>query len=95
MTEHRQQSFRQRQRPLFVALPDHAQNHLLRIDRRDGQSDRLVDSQSIGIDQREAAAIDRFFKRGNQAAAIFIATDVGQPLLTWLADFFLVSSRQS
>ena len=42
--------------------------------RRDGQRDRLVDSQAVGVDQREAAAIDRFFQSGDQAAAILVTT---------------------
>ena len=34
----------QRQRPLLVSLADDAQHHLLRVDRRDAQRDRLADS---------------------------------------------------
>ena len=94
-SKHLQNRLGKRQRPLFVSLADDAEDHLFRVDRRYGQGDRLVDSQAIGIDQREAAAIDRFFERGNQAAAIFVAADIGQPLLAWLANFFLVNSAQS
>ena len=94
-SKHFQNRLGKRQRPLFISFADQTQDHLLRVDRRDGQCDRLADSQSVGIDQREAGAIDRFFKRGDQAAAIFVATDIGQPLLAWFADFFLVNSGQS
>ena len=95
LAEHVQNRFGQRKGSLFVPLADDAQYHLLRVDRRDGQRDRLVDSQAIGVDQREAAAIDRLLKRGDQAAAILVAADVGQPLLAWLANFFFVNSAQS
>ena len=95
LAKHLQNRFGQRKGPLFVPLPDHAQYHLLRVDRCDGQRDRLGDSQAVGIDEREAAAIDRLLKPGDQAAAVLVATDVGQPLLAWLANFFFVSSGQS
>ncbi len=34
-------------------------------------------------------------QRGDQAATILVAADVGQPLLAWLADFFFVNNGQS
>ena len=95
LAKHLKNRFRQRKGPLFVPLADHAQYHLLRVDRRDGQRDGLGDSQAVGVDQREAAAIDRLLKPPDQTAAILVATDVGQPLLARLANFFLVSSGQS
>ena len=58
LAKHVENRFGQWKCPLFVPLADHAQDHLLRVDRRDGQRDRLVDSQAIGVDQRKAAAID-------------------------------------
>ena len=85
----------QRQNPLLVSLADQAEHHLLRVDRRDGQRDRLADPQAVGVDQREAAAIDGFLERGDQAAAIVVAADVGETLLARLADFFLVNSGHS
>ena len=94
-SQHLQNRFGKRQRPLFVSLADHAQDHLLRVDRRDGQRDRLADSQAIGVDKREATAIDGLFERGDQTPAIAIAADIGQAFLTWLADFFLVNNAQS
>ena len=71
------------------------EHHLLRVDRGDGQGDRLVDPQAVGVDERETAAVDGLVQGGDQAAAIGIAADVGQPLLTRLADFFFVNSGQS
>ena len=85
----------QGQRPFLVPLADQAEHHLFRVDGRDGQADRLPDSQSIGVHHRETAAIERLFQGGDQAAAIFIAADVEQPLLAWLADFFFVNSAHS
>ena len=80
---------------MLVAFADHAEDHLLRVDRRDGQGDRLADPQAIGVAQREASAIDRLLEPGDQAAAILVATNVRQALLTRLADFFLVNNGQS
>ena len=93
--QHIQNRLGQRQRPFFVSLADHTQHHLLRVDRRDRQRDRFADSQAVGVDERKTAAIDRLFQRGDQAAAICVATDIGQPLLARLTDFFLVQSAQS
>jgi hypothetical protein len=95
IAKHLENRFGQRQRPLFVSLADDAQNHLLRVDRRDGQRYRLAQPQAIGVDQRKATAIDRLFKRRDQAATIRVAANVGQAFLTWLANFFLVNSGQS
>ena len=95
LAKHVQNRFGQREDSLLVSLPNDAEHHLLRVDRRDGQRDRLGDSQSVGIDEREAAAIDGLCKRGDQAAAVRIAADVGQPLLKRLADFFFVNSGHS
>ncbi len=95
LPKHLEDRFGQRKCPLLVAFADHAEDHLLRVNRRDRQGDRLVDSQAIGVDQREAAAIDRLLESGDQAAAILVATNVRQTLLTWLADFFLVNNGHS
>ena len=43
----------------------------------------------------ETAAIDGLFQGGDQAAAVLVATDIGQPLPAWLAHFFLVNRGQS
>ena len=61
----------------------------------DRQRDRLGDTQAIGIDERETTAIDGLFQCGDQATAVLVATDIGQPLPAWLADFFLVNRGQS
>ena len=93
--EHVECGVRQRQGPLFVALADDPQEHSLGVDGREGQSDGFTDPQPAGIDQREAAAVDRILDRGNQAAAVLVALNVGKTLAIGLPDFFLVSSGQS
>src|SRR4051794_21271952 len=93
--EHLEDRFGQRETALLVPLADDAEDHLLRVDRGDGQRDRLGDPQAIGVDERETAAIDGLFQRGDQAAAVLITADVGQPLPAWLADFFFVNRGQS
>ena len=92
--KHIEDRFGQRKRPLLVSLADHAEDHLLRVDRRDGQGDRLADPQTVGVDESEASAIDGFLELGDQAAAIGIAASVRETLLKRLADFFLVNKRQ-
>ncbi len=77
LSEHVPDRFGQRESSFLVSLADQAENHLLRIHRRDRQCDRLSNSQSIRVDEREAAAIDRLFQRCDQAAAILITADVG------------------
>jgi len=89
LSKHVENRLGQRKGSLFVPFADHTQNHLLRVDRRDGQSDRLADPQAVGVDQGEASAIDGLSEPGDQAAAIRVATNVRQPFLTRLADFFL------
>ena len=95
LPEHVQDRFGQRESPFLVSLADDAENHLLGVNRRDRQCDRLPDSQSICVDYCEAAAIDRLFQRRDQATTIFIRADIRQPFLARLAYFFLVNSAQS
>ncbi len=95
LAEHLEDRFGQRENTLLVSLADDAQNHLLGVDRGDGQRDRLGDPQAIGVDERETAAIDGLFQCGDQAAAVLVTADVGQPLPAWLADFFFVNRGQS
>ena len=75
--EHVQDCVGEGEDSFLVSLPDDAEQHLLRVDRRDGQRDRLRDPQAVGVDQREAAAIEGLFQGGDQAAAVLIAADVG------------------
>ena len=75
--EHPEDRFGQRENTLLVSLADDAENHLLRVDRGNGQCDRLGDPQAIGVDERETAAIDGLFQRGDQAAAVLVTADVG------------------
>ena len=95
LAEHLDGRFGQRENPLLVSLADDTQNHLLGVDRGDGERDRLVDPQAISVDEGKAAAKDRLFQGGDQAAAVFVAANVGQPLPGWLADFFFVNRGQS
>ena len=95
LSEHLQDRFGQGESPFLVPFADQAEDHLLRVDGRDGQRDGFCDSQSVGIDQREATAIDEVFQRGDQAAAIVIAADIGEPFLAWVTDFFLVNRAHS
>ena len=95
LAEHLQDGFGQRQDPFLVTLADDAEPHLLGIDRRVGQDDRLGNPQAIGIDERETTAQKGSFQGGDQAAAVLIATDVGQALLPRLANLFFVNRGQS
>src|SRR5271156_2333504 len=95
LAEHLEDRFGQRQNPLLVSLADDAQNHLLGVDRRDRQRDRLVDPQAISVDDGKTAAIDGLFQGGDQATAVLVTADVGQPLSAWRADFFFVNRGQS
>ena len=89
VAEHLQDGGDQRQDPFLVSFADDAEPHLLGVDGGDREDDRLVNPQAIGIDEREATAEEGFFQSGDQAAAVLIATDVGQALLPRLANFFL------
>jgi len=93
--QHLEHGLGQGENPFLVSLANQAEHHLLGVDGRDGQLDRLSDAQAVGVDQREAGAIDGFLQRGDQAAAVVVAADVGEPLLAWAADFFLVNSAHS
>ena len=95
LAEHLEDRLGERENTLLVSLADDAQNHLLRVDRGDGQRDRLGDPQAIGVDEGETAAIDGLFQGGDQAAAVLVTADVGQPLPAWPADFFFVNRGQS
>ncbi len=55
---------------------------------RDGERDRLGNAQTVGVDDREAGPIEGHLQRGDQAAAIGVTADVGQPPPVGLADFF-------
>ena len=95
LTEHGQCRLGQRQDSLFVAFADDPQEHPLGVDGGNGQCDGLADPQAAGVDQGETAAIDGLVDRGDQAAAVLVASDVGQALAKGLANFFFVSNGQS
>jgi hypothetical protein len=73
---------------LLVAFADDPQEHLLGIDGGHGQFDGFAEPQAAGVDQRETTAVDRLPDRGDQAAAVLVAANVGQALAVGLADFF-------
>ncbi len=56
--QHVEDRFGQRQHAFPVSLPDEAQHHPFRVDGRGGQCDRLADPQAVGVDDREAAAVE-------------------------------------
>ena len=95
LAEHLEDRFGQRENPLLVSLADDVQDHLPGVDRGDGERDRLGNAQAISVDEREAGPIQGHLQRGDQAAAIRVTADVGQPLPAWLADFFFVNRGQS
>jgi len=65
LAKHVQHHFRQRESTLLVAFADHPQQQLLGIDRGDRELDRFPDSQSVGVNEREAAAINGLMQRGD------------------------------
>lgn len=95
LAQHGQWRLAQRQGALFVAFADDPQEHPLRVDRGNGKCDRFADPQAAGVDQREAAAVDRAFDRGDQAAAVLVASRIGKAFAIGLADLFFVKSGQS
>jgi hypothetical protein len=95
LAEHLEDRFGQRENPLLIPLADDVQNHLPGVDRGDGERNRLGNAQAVSVNEREAGPIQGHLERGDQAAAIRVTADVGQPLLAWLADFFLVNRGQS
>jgi hypothetical protein len=95
LTQHLEYWFGQRENPLLVSLADDVQNHLPGVDRGDGERHRLGNAQAVSVDDREASPIQGHLERGDQAATIGVAADVGQPLLARLADSFFVNRGQS
>ena len=93
--QHLEEGLGQGQSSFLVPLANETEHHLFGVDGRDGQCNRLSDAQAVGVDQREAGAIDGFLQGGDQAATITIATDIGEPFLAGAADFFLVNSAHS
>ena len=80
---------------MLVALADHPQEHLLGVDGGEGQLDGFADPQAAGVDQCETAAVDGLLDGRDQAAAVLVASDIGQAFAKGLANFFFVSSGQS
>ena len=94
-SKHVQNGFGQRESPFLVSLANDAENHPLRVNRGDRQGNCLADSQSIGVDDREASPIDGLLQCSDQAAAVLIGANVRQPFLSGLAYFFLVNNAHS
>ena len=95
LSEHGQRWLGQGQGSLFVAFADDSQEHLLGVHGGNRQCESFADPQATGVDQGETSAVDGVPDRGDQAAAVLVASNVGQALAIGLADFFLVSSGQS
>jgi len=95
LAEHQQDRLGQGENPFLVSLTDDVQNHLLGVDRGDGERNRFGNAQAVGVDEREAGPIEGHLERGDQAAAIRIGADIWQPLPAWPADFFFVNRAQS
>jgi hypothetical protein len=82
--------------PAFpVALADHPQHAMGRVDRRDLERGGLADPQAAGVHQREARLVDGIADRAEEAADLGIGQGLRQPLLTGLANLFFPNSGQS
>lgn len=95
LPQHLEHGIRQRKSTLFVAFASHAQQLLVGVDCRDRKRDRFSDPQSVGVDEREAAAVNGLLQCGDQAATISVGANVGQSDVARLADFFFVNSGHS
>ena len=95
LPEHPEDGIGQREDTLLVPLADDVQDHLLGVDRGDGQRDRLVDPQAVGVHERETAANDRLLEGRQEAATVLVTADRRQALAAWPADFFFVNRGQS
>ena len=95
LSQHLQHGIGQGESTLLVPFADHVQQQLLGVHRGDRQRDRFSDPQSVGINEREAAAVNGLPQRGDQAATIVIGADVGQSDVAWLAHFFFVNNGHS
>ena len=92
LAKHDQDRRGQGQGSLLVAFADDPQEHLPGIDGGHGQFDGFAEPQAAGVDQGETAAADRLGDRGDQAAAVLVAANVGQALAVGLADFFSLAA---
>src|SRR6516225_1983567 len=95
LAEHLENGFGQWEDALFVSLADDAQHSPPGVDCGDGRRDRLVHAQAICVDERETAPKDGLLQGGDQAAAILVTSDIGQPLAAWPANLFFVNKGQS
>jgi hypothetical protein len=94
LAKHGQRRLGQGQGPFLVAFADDPQEHLLGIDGGNGQFNAFAEPQTAGVDEGEAAAVDRLTDGGNQAAAVLVTAQVGKALAKGQADFFWVNSGQ-
>jgi len=95
LAEHSPCRLAQGQDALFVAFADDSKEHPLGVNGGDGQCDSFADPQAAGVDKGETAAVDGLVDRADQAAAVRVASNVGQAFAVGLADFFFVSRGQS
>ena len=92
LSQHVQHHFRQWKSTFLVAFANHSQQQLLGVHCRDRELDRFADPQPVGVNEREATAVNGPLQRGDQAATIGVAAEVGQSEVAWLAHFFFVNN---
>ena len=95
LSQHFQHGFGQWESTLLVAFADHSKEQPFGVHGRHRQGDGFPDPQSVGVNEREAAAINGLSQGGDQAATIRIRADVGQSDVPWLANFFFVNKGHS
>ena len=96
LAQHDQRRFGEGEGTLLVAFADNAQQQLMGVNGGNGQADGLADTQAASVDKCEAAAVDGLANRGDQAAAVRIASNIGKRLrLGWRTFFSLVGASHS
>jgi len=65
LPQHVQHGFCQRESTLLVAFANHPEQQLLGVHRRDRELDRFSDAQPVGVNEREATAINGLVQRGD------------------------------
>ena len=79
----------------LVALADDPQETGRLVDGGDGKRGGLADPQAAGIDQAEAAPMDRIADAGENAPHLGMGKGLRQPLLLRQPDLFLKSAQSS
>ncbi len=79
----------------LVAFADDPQEAARLVDSGDGKSGGLADPQAAGIDQAEAAPVDRIADASENTPHLGMGKGVRQPLLLRQPDLFLKSAQSS